>query len=338
MTSSLSIGILPLENFTLTPFAALIDIFRLAADEGDGSRQVRINWTVIGASLDPILSSCGVSVEPWEALGKPERFNYLVVCGGLLRRDRRLDAELEEFIQEAARRDVALIGLCTGVFLLAQAGVAEGRTVCVSWYHLQEFEDEFPDVIADATRRYVVDDKLLTCAGGPGAADLAAQIIASHLGDALAQKALNIMVMDTARLESLPQPPPSMAVGVRDPRIRQVALILEQSLSSPPTVERLAKRMGLSRRQLERIFNSETGRSPAAFLAELRLERADWLIRSGNLQFTRIAEMTGFADSSHLTRSYRKRFGRTPSHARQSQIPDERLKGERRPYGAPDNN
>lgn len=334
MTTSLSIGILPLENFTLTPFAALIDIFRLAADEGDGSRPIRINWTVLGASLDPIHASCGVSVRPWEVLGRPDRFDYLVVCGGLLRRDRRRDSELEEFIQEAAKCGVGLIGLCTGVFMLAQAGVVDGRTVCVSWYHLQEFEDEFPDVIADATKLYVVDeDGILTCAGGPGAADLAAHIIASHLGDALAQKALNIMVMDTARSESLPQPPPSLAIGVRDPRIRQVALILEQSLSSPPTVDRLAKRMGLSRRQLERIFHSETGRSPAAFLAELRLERADWMIRSGNLQFTRIAEMTGFADSSHLTRSYRKRFGRTPSQARQ--IPDKRLKGERRPYGTP---
>lgn len=330
VNTTLSVGILPLENFTLTPFAALIDMLRLAADEGDGSRQIRISWRVIGTSLEPIHSSCGVAIRPWEALGKPEKFDYLVICGGLLRRDRRLDAELEEYIREAAARGVRLIGLCTGVFLLAQAGVTAGRTVCVSWYHLQEFEDEFPDVAADATKLFVVDGPVLTCAGGPGAADLTAHIIADHLGAALAQKALNIMVMDSVRPESLPQPPPSLAIGVRDPRIRQAALILEQSLESSPTMARLAKRMGLSRRQLERIFTAETGRSPAAFLAELRLERADWMIRSGNLQFTRIAEMTGFADSSHLTRSYRKRFGRTPSQARK--LPDERLKGERRPY------
>lgn len=331
--TSLSVGILPLENFTLTPFAALIDMLRLAADEGDGSRQIRISWTVIGASLEPVRSSCGVAIRPWEVLGKPEKFDYLVICGGLLRRDRRLDADLEEYIREAAHRDVRLIGLCTGVFLLAQAGVVDGRTVCVSWYHLQEFEDGFPDVAADATKLFVVDGPILTCAGGPGAADLAAHIIADHLGAALAQKALNILVMDSVRTEGLPQPPPSLAVGVRDPRIRQAALIFEQSLDSPPTMDRLAKRIGLSRRQLERLFVAETGRSPASFLAELRLERADWMIRSGNLQFTRIAEMAGFADSSHLTRAYRKRFGRTPSQARE--CPDDRLKGERRPYGDP---
>lgn len=330
MNTMLSVGILPLESFTLTPFAAMTDILRLAADEGDGSRQIRISWKVIGASLEPIHSSCGVAIRPWEALGRPDKFDYLVICGGLLRRDRRLDVELEEYIQEAASNGVRLIGLCTGVFLLAQAGVTVGRTVCVSWYHLQEFEDEFPDVTADATKLFVVDGPILTCAGGLGAANLTANIIEGHFGPALAQKALNIMVMDSVRSEGLPQPPPSLAIGVRDPRIRQAALIMEQSLGSPLTMARLARRMGLSRRQLERAFKAETGQSPASFLAELRLERADWMIRSGNLQFTRIAEVAGFADSSHLTRSYRKRFGRTPSQARE--FPDERLKGERRPY------
>jgi len=330
MTASLTFGILPLPNFTLTPFSALLDVIRLAADEGDQSRPEKISWTILGTSLDPIRSSCGVEVRPWEVLGDPARFDYLVVCGGLLRRDRRRDEEVEEYLRAAHHAHVGLIGLCTGAFMLAQAGVLEDRHVCVSWFHLEEFAETHPDVRVDATRLYVVDHDILTCAGGTGAADLGAFIIKRHFGDALAQKALNIMVIDNGRSEDFPQPPPSLAARVRDHRVRQAALLMEQGLDAPVSISRLAARFGISRRQFERLFQAETGKSPSAFLAELRLERADWLIRRGDLSFTRIAEMTGFSDSSHLSRSYRAKFGVTPSLSRS--IPDGRLQGERRPY------
>lgn len=331
MTASLRFGFLPLSNFTITPFSAMLDVVRLAADEGDRSRPIKIEWSLIGPGLDPIRASCGVEVRPTEHLGDPARFDYIVVCGGLLRRDRRRDDEIEDFLRHARSAGVGLVALCTGPFLLAQAGVLDGRRVCVSWYHLQEFAELHPGISADAARLFVVDDGIFTCAGGTGAADLGAHIIRKHFGDALAQKALNIMLIDAARNEDFPQPPPSLAAAVSDRRVRQAALLMEQALDAPLPVEKLARRLGLSRRQLERIFRTEAGMSPSAFLAELRLGHADWLIRRGDLTFTRISEICGFSDSSHLSRSYRARFGLSPTQARG--IPDDRLRGERRPYG-----
>lgn len=330
MPVTLNFGILPLPNFTLTPFSAFLDLIRLAADEGDQSRPVRISWSILGARSEVVRSSCGVEVKPWEELGDPARFDYIVVCGGLLGRDQWNGEVYETFVRNADRAQVPLVGLCTGVFLLAQAGALDGRQACVSWFHLQEFVENYPDVRTDATRLYVVDGRVLTCAGGPGAADLAALIIRRHFGDALAQKALNILVIDSGKPEDFAQPPPSLAGAVRDHRVRQAALLMEQSLDAPPTVEQLARRIGVSRRQLERLFVAETSLSPSAFLGSLRAERADWMIRSTNLPLTHIAAMAGFSDSSHLSRVYRTRFGITPSEARR--LPDARLKGEKRPY------
>lgn len=325
-----SIGFVLLPNFTLTPFSLLIDVLRLAADEGDRSRPLRFAWTIIAPSLDPVRASCGAAVPPAETLGDPARFDYVVVCGGLLRRPHGADADVEAFLRRAAAADRIIIGLCTGSFMLAQAGLLTGRRASISWFHAAEFREEFDDVTAISTDVYLVDGPIVTCAGGTGAADVAAWIIGRHCGEGVAQKALNILQIDAARPIGAPQPRPAMAEGLRDPRVRRAALIIEERLDRPPTTDQLARAIGVSRRQLERLFVAETGIGPGAFAASMRLIYADWLMQTSPASLTAIADQCGFADAAHLSRRYKQSYGRPPSHARPAATVF--VDGARRPY------
>lgn len=326
ITREPSIGLLLLPHFTLAPFALLQDVLRLAADEGDRSRPLRLSWTVLSRGGLPVMSSAGVLVAADAGLRDASRYDYVVVCGGLLDPGRSDDPVLEAWLRGAAAAGVVLAGMCTGSFALAQAGLLDGRRACVSWFHVADFEREFPEATPVATHRMIEDGGVLTCAGGVGAADLGAWIVRRHLGEAVARKALDILMVDPQ--DGL-QPRPAMADGVRDDRLKRAVLLLEERIDRRPDFDRLARDVGVSRRQLERLFRTGTGRSPAAFLAAMRLRYADWMMRTTDRSMTRIALACGFADLSHLSRRYAAAFGITPSRAR-------RLGGfeggERRPY------
>jgi transcriptional regulator GlxA family with amidase domain len=333
MDRPVTIGLLPLPMFTLTPFSALLDVIRLAADEGDRSRPVRLRWTVVGLSLEPVTSSCGVALRPWEGLGDPARFDVLVLCGGLLDRDRRADEAVRAYLNAAAEVGVTIVSLCTAVFDLAESGLLDGRRACVSWFHAAEFRARFARVHAVASQLFVEDGTFITCSGGTGAADVGALIVERHLGAAPARKALDILLIEEPRGADHPQPTP-VAPGIENEAVRRAILAVEERLDRSVSIDRLAALVGLSRRQLERQFVAGTGKSPQAFIAELRLRYADWMVRATRLPQTEIAQRCGFADSSHFARNYRAHFGVTPSAARRAG--GRFAEGERRPYRLPE--
>lgn len=326
----LSVGFLLLPGFTLTPFSSLLDMLRLAADDGDGSRPRRCRWRTLSAGGASVRCSAGVEVAPDEALGDPRRFDYIVVCGGLLRSQEADPEACVAFVKAAAAAGVTLVALCTGSFLLARAGLLDGRTACVSWFHLNEFAEAFPRVRPDATQLYAVDGNVVTCAGGTGAVDVGAWMIERHLGHAAVRKALDILVVEEARPAHTPQPRPSFVGAMRDERVRRCALLIEQRLSDPPSPSALARAVGLSPRQLGRLFVEETGLTPGAFVNELRLRYAQWLMNSSRKTLTAIASECGFTDAAHFSRRYSARFGTRPSADRRV---GSASAGERRPYG-----
>ena len=179
-----------------------------------------------------------------------------------------------------AAAGVPLAGVCTGVFILARAGLMAGRDACVSWFHHDEFQAEFgagsaagagpaaPRPVSDRT--LVVDGDRLSCSGGVSAAQLAALLVDRHIGRAAARKALAIMMIDTPGGPGAPafgdQPQPGMPLelSTADPLVRRALMILQQRLDSPPTVAALAAHLGVGRRRLERHFAAALGLSPAA--------------------------------------------------------------------------
>lgn len=323
---------LPLPNFTLMSFALFVDVLRLAADEGDRSRQIRHRWTIVAPTLEPVKASNGMAFAPWETLGDPSRFDYIVIAGGLLRRRHDQDDEIIDWLRRADAAGVTILGLCTGVFTLAQAGLLDGHKICVSWFHVHEFHDEFPDAHVVATELFVVDGERVTCAGGRGAADMAAWIIERHAGAAVARKALDILLIGPGKRGDELQPRPPVADGVRNESVRRAILLMEERRDRMLPIPSLARAVGLSRRQLERLFVDETGMSPAQFATRMRIQYADWLMATTERSLTEIALECGYADVAHFSRSYKRFYGQPPSIARQEH--SEYVESERRPYAS----
>lgn len=314
----LSVGVVLADNFTLSAFSLFIDTLRLAADEGDHSRPIQARWFIMGTR--PVRASCGITVGCTSGFLDASQLDYVVVVGGLLHSGRQVDEEATAYLREAAKAGVTLIGLCTGSFILCRAGLMRGRRCCVSWYHYQDFLDEFPDHVPPiADRLFLVDGNRITCAGGGGTVDLATCLVERHLGRAAAQKARQVMLFDRARAGHDAQPHPPVAdtlAAAADPRLRRALLLMEQNLADPVPIATIAARLGLSTRQLERLSHAALGQRPAVLYRAVRLRYARWLLDNTGRSVTDIALAAGFTDCAHFSRQFKEQHGFSPSASR----------------------
>jgi transcriptional regulator GlxA family with amidase domain len=309
----LRVGFLLLDNFTLTAFSGLIDALRLAADHGARSRQIDATWTVMSPDSKPRQSSCGVAVSPNAGLLDPAGFDYIAVCGGNDYTDWTLSKALLDYLQRAAGQRTRLLGICTGTFAIAKAGLVGDRRVCIHWNVADAFAAQFPAITALVDGLFIDEGDLITCAGSTAAIDLALYLITRHCGRGHAQQALRHMMLQDIRPPTAPQAHFYANLdGVSDLRVRQAMNFIEQRLDTPPAVAAVARYVGVSARQLERIFSAAIGIGPAGFQRRMRMDYAAWLLRNSNRSVTQIALDAGFADAAHFSRDFRTRHGRTP--------------------------
>ncbi|WP_061935731.1 GlxA family transcriptional regulator [Aureimonas sp. AU22] len=316
----LSVGFILDKRFTLCAFANFVDVLRLAADEGDRSRPIMCNWNVLSDTMSAIPSSSGVSVQPNERLGDPAKFDYIVVVGGVMDDLTGLGANYTAYLRKAAAAGIPLIGLCTGGFLLHKAGLMKGYRCCVSWFHHADFLEQFDGLDPVSDQIFIDDGDRLTCSGGASSAHLAAYLVERHVGRAQASKSLHIMIIDDAMRPEKPQPGVSMDISTRDPMVMRALLLMQQNIDAPLSVGELAKRMGHSKRQLERHFRSALGASPQAAFLQIRLTFARHLIETTDKLVAAVAVECGFCDSSHLSRMFRQRFDSTPQEVRRQAL------------------
>lgn len=308
----LKVGFVLTERFTLSAFAGFVDVLRLAADEGDRSRPIGCTWSVLGKPGMPITASCGLAVMPDGPLESPESYDYVVVVGGLLHGGQRLIPGTQTFLQRASRAGVPLVGVCTGSFVLARAGLMKGHVACVSWFHREEFSAAFPDLHVISNRQYVFDRQRITGAGGTGVVHLAAELVERHLGRAMAVKSLRILLQGPQPPSRAIQPEPDITRPASDHLVQQAMLQLENGLQEPRSIASIAAGLGLSARQLERRFQADVGLTPREFRHRLRLTRAAWLLRNTTLSVTQVALDCGFGDGAHFSRSFCTHYGLRP--------------------------
>lgn len=312
----LRVGFLLARRFTLCAFANFVDVLRLAADEGDRSRPILCDWVVLSHSQDPILSSCGVHVQPTAPLRSPDGFDYIVVVGGLIDEIPNLPRQSVRFLQASAERRIPLVGVCTGAFILHRAGLMDGYRCCVSWFHHADFLEQFDGLTPVSDQIFVLDRDRLTCSGGTSSAHLAAHLVEKHVGAGAARKSLQIMMIDEALREDEPQPSIPVGLKARDPVVKRALLHMTQTIAAPLTIDDLARRLGLSRRSLERRFEGDVRQNPGQAYLSIRLAQASLLLGQTDQTIAEIAASTGFCDASHLGRVLRRHDGLTPSQAR----------------------
>lgn len=314
----LSVGFILAKRFTLCAFANFVDVLRLAADEGDRSRPILCHWSVLSDTLKAVPSSCGITVQPTEKLGDPRKFDYIVVIGGLIDEIPNISTAYMQYLRQAASAGVPLVGVCTGAFILHRAGLMDGYRCCVSWFHHTDFIEQFDGLNPVSDQIFVVDRNRLTCSGGASSAHLAAYLVEKHVGRAQASKSLHIMIIDDALRPEKPQPGIPLDLKTQDPMVKRALLIMQQNIDTPLSVTEIARRMGNSKRKLERHFRTALGNSPQGAFLMVRLSFARHLIETTEKSVAAIAVECGFCDSSHLSRMFRRRFDYTPNEMRRS--------------------
>lgn len=316
----LKVGFVLARRFTLCAFANFVDVLRLAADEGDRSRQILCEWTVLSDTMNAMPSSCGVLVQPNERLGDPQKYDYIVVVGGLIDEIPNLSPEYTRYLQKAAASKVPLVGVCTGAFILHRAGLMNGYRCCVSWFHHADFLEQFDGLKPVSDQIFIVDRDRLTCSGGASSAHLAAHLVEKHVGAAQARKSLHIMIIDDALRAEKPQPGIPLDLTTTDTLVKKALLLMQVHMDTPLSAAEVSQRIGSPRRQLERRFQRSVGMGPSLAYKIMRLEYAEFLLRHTDQSVTEVANSTGFCDSSHFIRAFRERRGVTPAIFRERGI------------------
>lgn len=314
----LKVGFILARSFTLSAFALFVDTLRLASDEADKSGRVLADWQVVGSTRHLITSSCGVQVAPTSDFIDPHEFHYIVVVGGLLNSDVTIDGQTSDYLKKAAAQKVPLIGVCTGTFILARLGLMKSHQTCVSWLHYHAYREQFPGHSVRSDRLFNLDRNRGSCAGGSSAADMAAFLVRRHISRDAERKALEVLQIERARSGLDIQPRKPLEIECQDARLKAVLITMENHIEDVvPTVD-LAAAVGLSRRQLERLFMEEMKTSPGAVYTRIRMERARQLVLQTKAPLIEIALEVGFDSASHFARLFRKMFGESPTQLRRA--------------------
>lgn len=310
----LKVGFILSPKFTLLPFASFVDCLRHAADEADHSRQIYCRWSVIAPSLEPIEASCGVHITPLEIFPDPTSFDYIVAVGGLLPWCLDQPRETYDYLRTAYASNVSAVGLCTGSFILAKAGLLDGRRCAVHAEHQHLFAQLFPSVLPVTDQIYVNDQGLYTCPGGTTALDLAFSLIEEHCGKARALKGIMSLLVDKHRAAlHVPHRPYENLTACGDWRVERSIELMERYISRPFGIGQLADRIGSSHRELARAFSRRAGQSPAAIWRKMRLSHGHWSLLNTARTVTQIALECGFADAAHFSRWFKREYGEPPA-------------------------
>ena len=300
-------GFLTLSNYSLIAVSAAIEACRMA---NYVARRDVYSWQVLTLDGAPAKASGGLALGPTVALAEAGPLDTVFVCGGIDVRH-AVDRRTLEELRRLARRGVPLGALCTGSFALADAGLLDGYRCAIHWENLGAIREEFENVdfVDDL---FVIDRDRFTCSGGSAPFDMMGAFIEAKLGRPVAERMSEQFVLDRLRGGAEPQHAPIRSKGLRHPALEQAGALMAKTIGAPLTVAAVAARVGLSPRQLERLFRHHTGLGPAEFSMALRLDHARELLRQSDLAVTAVGVASGFVSSAHFSAAYRRRFGHAP--------------------------
>jgi len=262
---------------------------------------------VLSARGGPVRSSGGMTLET-EAFGDPA-FDTVIVGSITEMKMPSSDAAVIAFVQEAAKASRRVASICSGAFVLAEAGLLKGRRATMHWAHASEFRARFPEVITEEDRIFVNDGPIWSSAGMTAGIDLVLALIDNDLGPETAKMIARLLVMNQRRLGGQLQHSALLDMTPKSDRIELVLAHIRRNLRNPLTVEELAAVANLSPRQFSRAFVAETGQSPAKAVEQLRLEAARFMIEQGRHTINVVAQETGFADRERMRRAFVRTFG-----------------------------
>ncbi len=304
------IGFIVFPGFQVMSFA-VISVFEFA--------NIHIGRPVYDVKLlsetgGSVRSSAGMSVvaEPFD----DTNFDTLIVGGGAVVEPST--PGLIEFVQQALGRCRRVASICIGAFILAEAGLLDGRRATTHWYHARELQARFPKVKMEEDRIFIIDGAVWTSAGATAGIDLALAMVEQDFGPDVARAVARKLVVYHRRAGGQSQFSALLELEPKSDRIQRALVYAKNNLASPLTVRQLAEAAHLSPRQFSRAFHAETGQSPAKAIENLRIEAARLMMEQSRHPIEIIARQTGFADRDRMRRAFLRAFGQPPQAIRRN--------------------
>jgi len=215
-------------------------------------------------------------------------------------------------LRQAPERCRRVAATCTSAFILAEAGLLDGRRATTHWSRARDLQARFPKVKVEEDRIFVVDGPVWTSAGMTTGIDLALAMVEQDLGADVARAVARQMVVYHRRAGGQSQFSALLELEPKSDRIQSALAYAKRNLDKPLTVGQLAEAAHLSPRQFSRAFRAETGQSPAKALENLRIEAARLMMEQSRHPIDVIARQTGFADRDRMRRAFLRAFGQPP--------------------------
>ena len=304
-----------LDNFSLISYACAVEPLRLANRYNSSDFY---EWKSASENGKTAECSAGTNFQVDMGLEETNRGDTIIICGGINVKDHTSKAILN-WLRREARRGVHIGALCTASYVLAKAGLLNGKTATIHWENYDSFEEEF-DEVALSKSVFVVDENRSSSAGGIASIDLILRFVSDDLGQDLANTVADQLIYNAIRTErdgqrlSIPT-----RIGVRHPKLSLVIQMMEKNIEEPISPSILAREVGMSTRQLERLFRRYLNRSPKRYYMELRLQKARNLLMQTEMSVINVALACGFASPSHFSKCYRSHYNTTPYRERGSQ-------------------
>lgn len=262
----------------------------------------------------PIRTSIGLTMDT-EPFGE-RTFDTLIVVGTLDVRPSSLGLVRE--VRRAGGSARRVTATCTGAFVLAEAGLLDGRRATTHWAHARQLQRLYPKVKVDDDRIFVSDGNVWTSAGMTAGIDLTLALVEDDLGPEMAKGIAKKLVVYYRRSGGQSQFSELLELQPKSDRIQVALSYARENLRKDLSVDELADAARLSPRQFSRVFRQETGQSPAKAVEHLRLEAARAMMEEGRLPIDMVAQETGFADRERMRRSFIRAFGQPPQVIRRN--------------------
>lgn len=259
-----------------------------------------------GGTIDSSLPGLSIESSPLDE----RAFDTTIFAGGLDYRP--TSPRLIDYVHHAMTHSRRVAAICTGAFVLADAGVLDGRRATTHWVSASDFRTRYPMVRLEPDRIFVIDGNVWTSAGATAGIDLALGMVEADLGEAMARQIAKKLVVYHRRGGGQSQHSSLLDLPAKSDRIQAVIDYARRNLHQPLNVEDLADEASLSPRQFSRAFRQETGQSPAKALERLRVEAARNMIEQTRHPIDVIATQTGFADRERMRRAFLRAYGQPP--------------------------
>lgn len=274
-------------------------------------------WDIVSAEGGPIAASNGIAT--MSALGPSVvlKTDMIIVCAGhnpqsAPRKD------VKNWLRTLARHGAAVGGVSTGAWVLADAGLLEGRRCAIHWENAASFSEAFPTL--DVSRAvFEIDHDRFTSAGGTASMDMMLQLVARDHGPALATEIARYFQHERIRTAGdLQTEARDAVIRVKSQKLLNAITVMEANLETPLSAVELAETVGITPRQLQRLFKEHTKRSPNRFYLDLRLRHARLLLLQTAMPVVDVAVAAGFVSHAHFSKCYRQLFDVTPSEQRRA--------------------